>query len=112
MLSIIIPVLNEAENLERLLPHLRVVCPGVEVIVVDGGSEDETSAVVRRFPHGRLFSNERGRARQMNAGTKVAKGQSLLFSSMLIRSCLPGLKRRSGGREQSRYRGWTLRHPI
>ncbi|MBZ0170677.1 glycosyl transferase [Candidatus Methylomirabilis lanthanidiphila] len=79
MLSVIIPVLNEAENLERLLPHLCVTCPEAEVIVVDGGSEDKTSAVVRRFPRVRLLSSERGRARQMNAGAKVANGECLLF---------------------------------
>lgn len=79
MLSIIIPALNEATNLERLLPHLRVICPGAEVIVVDGGSEDGTSAVLRRFPWVRCLSSNRGRARQMNAGASVAKQEVLLF---------------------------------
>lgn len=40
MLSVIIPVLNEAKHLERMLPPLRAICPMAEVIVVDGGSED------------------------------------------------------------------------
>jgi glycosyltransferase involved in cell wall biosynthesis len=46
MLSVIIPVLNEAPNLERLLPDLPDKCPGAEVIVVDGGSTDGTLQVV------------------------------------------------------------------
>ncbi|MBI3779702.1 MAG: TIGR04283 family arsenosugar biosynthesis glycosyltransferase [candidate division NC10 bacterium] len=79
MLSIIIPVLNEAKNLERLLPHVRAICPGAEVIVVDGGSEDETMAVVSRFPWVKWVSSARGRATQMNAGAKVAKGGVFLF---------------------------------
>src|SRR3989304_2318896 len=37
MLSIVIPVLNEAPNLERLLPDLSQKCPGAEGIVVAGG---------------------------------------------------------------------------
>ncbi|MCI0407314.1 MAG: glycosyltransferase, partial [Acidobacteria bacterium] len=40
MLSIVIPVLNEAPNLKRLLPDLSQKCAGAEVIVVDGGSTD------------------------------------------------------------------------
>jgi len=79
MLSVIIPVLNEAKNLERLLPHVRAICPGAEVIVVDGGSEDETLAFVSRFPWVKCVSSGRGRATQMNAGAKVARGEVFLF---------------------------------
>jgi rSAM/selenodomain-associated transferase 2 len=79
MLSIIIPTLNEAEHLEELLLHLLVICPGAEVIVVDGGSWDGSQEVVRRFPQVRLVPSQRGRARQMNAGARVANGSILLF---------------------------------
>lgn len=79
MLSIIIPTLNEAKNVERLLPHLRAICPGAEVIVVDGGSDDEIRVVLRRFPWVKCVSSGRGRAKQMNAGAKVAKEEVLLF---------------------------------
>lgn len=79
MLSVIIPVLNEATNLERLLPDLADKCPGAEVIVVDGGSTDGTLQVIERFPFARLVLSQRGRAIQMNAGAREAQGEVLLF---------------------------------
>jgi rSAM/selenodomain-associated transferase 2 len=79
MLSIVVPVLDEGENLERLLPHLRCRCPDAEVIVVDGGSADRTTVVARAWPHARYLASERGRARQMNAGARAARGDVLLF---------------------------------
>lgn len=79
MLNIVIPALNEAANLERLLPELARTCREAEVIVVDGGSTDETKDLVGRFPRVTLIEAERGRARQMNAGARVATGRALLF---------------------------------
>ena len=79
MLSVIIPVLNEAKNLENILSRLRTVCPAAEVIVVDGGSEDGTGTVARQFPWVTYLSGRRGRASQMNAGAAVANGEVLLF---------------------------------
>ena len=79
MLSIVIPVLNEASNLERLLPDLSQKCPGAEVIVVDGGSTDGSTQVVAQYPLARLVVSPRGRARQMNAGAREARGEILLF---------------------------------
>lgn len=79
MLSVIIPVLNEAKYLQRLIARLRAICPAAEVIVVDGGSEDETGEVVRRLPWVTYLSARRGRASQMNAGAAAANGTVLLF---------------------------------
>ncbi|MFQ5988601.1 MAG: TIGR04283 family arsenosugar biosynthesis glycosyltransferase [Candidatus Methylomirabilales bacterium] len=79
MLSVIIPVLNEASNLERLLPDVMKKCPGAEVIVVDGGSTDETLQVVEQFPFARSVVSPRGRARQMNTGAQEAQAEILLF---------------------------------
>ena len=79
MLSIVVPALDEAPNLERLLPDLVARCPHEEVVVVDGGSADASTEVVRRFPSIRLIASPRGRARQMNAGARVARGDALLF---------------------------------
>ena len=77
-LSIIVPVLNEAQQLSRALESLAPVRErGVEVIIVDGGSEDETLAVAVRVS--RLVNSSKGRARQMNAGARIASGEILLF---------------------------------
>lgn len=78
-LSIIVPVLNEACTLpallERLLPLQRAGC---EVIIVDGGSEDDSQNIVQCAGF-RLVCSERGRARQMNAGAAHAQGSVFLF---------------------------------
>jgi rSAM/selenodomain-associated transferase 2 len=78
-LSIVIPALDEADNLARLLPELAGDCPGAEVIVVDGGSRDGTPEVVAGRPGVRLLTTTRGRARQMNHGARAAGGDTLLF---------------------------------
>jgi rSAM/selenodomain-associated transferase 2 len=78
-LSIIVPALDEAENLARLLPHLRQRCPGAEVIVVDGGSLDGTARTASAWPEVRYLASARGRACQMNAGARAARGDILLF---------------------------------
>ena len=79
MLSIIIPVFNEADNVRRLLRDLPEKCPGAEVIVVDGGSTDGSREVMEQFPFARLVVSRQGRARQMNAGAREARGEIFLF---------------------------------
>jgi rSAM/selenodomain-associated transferase 2 len=77
--SIIVPMLNEALALPDLLEHLRPLRrSGVEVILVDGGSEDGSAAIANRAGF-EVVHAERGRARQMNAGAAVASGDVLLF---------------------------------
>ncbi len=78
-LSIIIPALNEAENIARALAPLQGMrLRGVEVVLVDGGSTDTTAAIAAPLVD-QVISSERGRARQMNAGALHAKGTVLLF---------------------------------
>ena len=79
-ISIVIPTLNEASCLERTLRHLNLLDPPAwEVLVVDGGSEDETIAIAQKVGARVLCSNERGRAVQMNRGAEAATGEILCF---------------------------------
>jgi rSAM/selenodomain-associated transferase 2 len=78
-LSIIVPMLNEAPALPDLLEHLLPLRRGgVEVVLVDGGSEDVSVAIATRAGF-EVVRAERGRARQMNAGAAAASGDVLLF---------------------------------
>ncbi len=79
MLSIIVPALREAANLARLLPALRAAAPGAEIIVADAGSDEGTREVAMRVAGVTVLTCERGRARQMNAGARAARGDTLLF---------------------------------
>ena len=74
--SVIIPALNEALNIQKTINSARN--RDAEVIVVDGGSGDDT--VARAIRAGaRIEKSSRGRAVQQNHGTSVARGSVLLF---------------------------------
>ena len=77
-LSVIVPTMNEAALIAGLLGHLREKMPDAELIVVDGGSEDQTVALATRQAD-RVVQSPRGRAKQMNAGAAVASGEVLWF---------------------------------
>ncbi|CAH1080152.1 TIGR04283 family arsenosugar biosynthesis glycosyltransferase [Candidatus Nitrotoga sp. 1052] len=78
-LSIIIPVLNEADGLPSFIDRLMFLrISSTEVIVVDGGSKDASTQVASRDGI-QVIQAERGRARQMNAGAAIAHGDVLLF---------------------------------
>jgi len=76
-ISIIIPTLNEENDLESLLSSLQAY-PGIEIIVTDGGSSDRTLDIARRYP-ARVVSGPAGRACQLNRGAGQASGDILLF---------------------------------
>lgn len=79
VLSIIVPTFNEQACIEATLIALQPLrASGHEVIVVDGGSGDETCQRAQPLVD-QLIHAERGRARQMNAGAQIASGQVLLF---------------------------------
>jgi rSAM/selenodomain-associated transferase 2 len=90
--SIIVPVLNEANSIVELLrslDHLRT--ESLEIIVVDGGSTDQTLALASPCAD-HVISATKGRAFQMNAGAAVASGDVLLFLHADTRFPLEGLR--------------------
>jgi rSAM/selenodomain-associated transferase 2 len=77
VISIIIPVFNEEAAIERTLKSLPYG-KDLEVIIVDGQSNDRTMDIVGQYPV-KVITSPRGRAVQMNAGACAAKGNILLF---------------------------------
>jgi rSAM/selenodomain-associated transferase 2 len=78
-LSIVIPVFNESDQVEhclKMLQNLRV--KGHEVIVVDGGSHDNTVSLASPLCD-LVVRSKKSRATQMNAGAVKATGECLLF---------------------------------
>ena len=79
--SVIIPTYNEAENIAKLIHHLKNDSSKLllEIIVSDGGSVDGTLALAENAGAIGLISPAKGRAAQMNYGASVAKGDLLYF---------------------------------
>ncbi|KPJ92473.1 MAG: hypothetical protein AMJ53_09305 [Gammaproteobacteria bacterium SG8_11] len=84
-ISIIVPTLNEAQNIPLLLESLRqqLNCQ-FELIIVDGGSSDATRTLLTEFQkqHGlntKIITTQTGRAIQMNCGASAAMSKELLF---------------------------------
>jgi uncharacterized protein len=76
-ISIVIPALNEAATIAQVLANIHPV-PHVEVIIVDGGSIDDTVKISQALGV-KVLSSPKGRAHQMNVGAKAAAGEILLF---------------------------------
>jgi rSAM/selenodomain-associated transferase 2 len=79
--SIIIPVFNEAENIGKLITYLTRFGQNSlqEIIVVDGGSADDTLLFAEEAGAVAVISPQKGRAAQMNFGASLAKGDLLYF---------------------------------
>ncbi len=76
-ISIIIPTLNEAANIANTLTSIQNASDA-EIIVVDGGSNDETVALARSCG-AKVIISPPGRAGQMNEGAAAAEGEVLIF---------------------------------
>ncbi len=117
-IAIILPVLNEEENISaglgRLQPLRQQNC---KLIVVDGGSRDRTVALAELLAD-RVIASPKGRAAQMNAGAALAQSAILWFlhadslpppdAAGMIRSALSN-PARHWGRFDVRLSG---RHPL
>lgn len=94
-LSIIMPVLNEAQVLPDVLARLQPWRQaGVEIILADGGSEDASRNIAKGMVD-RWLDSPAGRARQMNTGVACAKAPALLFlhaDTELPADALPALR--------------------
>ena len=78
-LSIVIPVLNDARSLEITLSRLQPLkSQDVELIVVDGGSVDNSVEIAKSLAH-LVLNSSAGRALQMNKGAQFSYGEYLLF---------------------------------
>lgn len=78
-LSVIIPVLNEQEIIIQNLQFLKQICSEeVELIVVDGGSHDQTTTFAKPYVDS-VINAIGGRAEQMNKGATIATGDTLVF---------------------------------
>jgi uncharacterized protein len=76
-ISIVIPALNEAASISKVLANLYLL-PNIEIILVDGGSIDDTVSIAQDLGV-KVLSSPQGRALQMNVGAKAATGEILLF---------------------------------
>lgn len=101
-LSVIVPVWQESAT---IVPTLKALAPlraaGHQVIVVDGGSDEDTASLAEAWCD-RVVVSERGRARQMNAGAALASGEVLLFlhaDTRLPGSAADALERFRSGRQ-------------
>jgi len=89
LVSVVVPVLDEAATIGDLLDHLAGLPGRWEIVVADGGSNDGTAALAAAHPAApRVIVAPSGRARQQNAGAAAARGEVLVF--LHADSRLPG----------------------
>ena len=78
-ISIIIPTINEANNLPLLLSELSTIHKEGEIIIVDCGSKDKTIDIANIYGAKVFISKERNRGLQLDIGAKNSKGDWLIF---------------------------------
>ena len=77
-ISVIIPTLNEAESLEQTIDALKSLNENIEIIVVDGGSDDATINIAEKHKV-KIIHSKRGRGTQLYAGADAANADILWF---------------------------------
>lgn len=111
-LSVIVPVLNEAAIVCDFVRHLRLRLPDAEIILVDGGSEDGTREKLQDLQDDLslfLIRAPAGRATQMNAGARLATGDTLLFLHADSRLPKEGARLIAGALKDPRVSGGCFR---
>ena len=78
-ISIIIPTINEANNLPLLLSDLSIIHKDGEILIVDCGSKDRTIDLANIYGAKVFKSKERNRGLQLDMGAKNSKGEWLIF---------------------------------
>ena len=77
-ISVVVPVLDDATRLDALLQQLQSLDTALDIIVVDGGSRDNTAQVASTYPVTLLHTNA-GRGNQLAVGCDAATGEVLWF---------------------------------
>ena len=120
-LSIVIPTLNESDDIKESLENLKEKISNkisFEILVVDGGSTDNTIEIVNALDYITLIHSDKGRGKQMNTGVTCATGNVLYFLhadskppnnfDQLIMSCIKEGKRAGCFRMKFDYKHWWL----
>ena len=113
LLSVVIPTLNEAPRLPRLLQDLTAFTIEHQVIIADGGSSDGTADLARA--HGcTVVSSDPGRGRQLRAGIAAATGDWLLVLHADVRLSPDGLCEAEAAmrRPEVQAAAWPLAIPL
>ena len=104
--SIIIPTLNEEKTIEPCLSALQPLRNNCEIIIVDGGSIDNTRVIARSLAD-KVVSSDKGRGIQMNNGARHASGNILIFlhaDTSLPENALQLIQRKlNSGRKWGRF---------
>jgi rSAM/selenodomain-associated transferase 2 len=79
MISVVVPTLNEAENITKCIESIRLESHDIEIIIADGSSSDNTREIASEYPGVAVVESKRGRGIQMNTGASTASGDILLF---------------------------------
>ena len=111
--SIIVPVYNEGQGIVAFLESLQPLRNnGHQLIVIDGGSQDQSAELAKPLTD-KVLTSEPSRAAQMNAGAKLAEGDVLIFlhaDTSLPKGALAlieaALGRAEWGRFDVRLSGW------
>lgn len=109
-LSVIIPALNEAENIATTIESAQALRP-LEIILADGGSQDSTREIAARYDC-RVIESPRGRARQQNVGANAATGDVLLFLHADCRLDVTASQQMEQALRSHRVPGGVFRHRI